>query len=492
MQQIRYWFRTHPLNWRMMQLFILLLLLFGTIQFSTLGLVDVDAYYHTKMAYLIRTEGIRPVFKWLPLTILNAKAYVDHHFLFHVFLIPFTFVGNLVLAGKLAAVTFASLAVWSCGIVLKQEKAIGAEFWALLVFASSTGFLFRMSMTRAQSLSLLWLILTVLVLLNRRWKWLIVLGWSFVWLYNAFPLMLVVVAVYFIAARITEGKWEWQPFIYTLAGIGLGLIINPYFPKNLAFIYEHYVAKLDISSVAVGMEWYPYETNALLRNSLLALVAFMAGIFAWGWSKERMRLPALFTFGLTLVFGIMVFQSKRFIEYFPPFPVLFAAFTIQPILQESKSRWYINAGAGLLLLIAVSYSLYQAKNDFSDTDSPALFSGSSQWLAQNTPENAMIFQTDWDDFGRLFHFNSHNIYIVGLDPTYLSLANKHLFDEWVDLTQGRGEDDWAAQIKRDFGACYAITDLQHSNFTSRADKDPKFTRVYKDNNSAVYQFCKLN
>jgi hypothetical protein len=130
--------------------------------------------------------------------------------------------------------------------------------------------------------------------------------------------------------------------------------------------------------------------------------------------------------------------------------------------------------------------------DFMDTDPPELFTGSTQWLAQNTPANSMVFQTDWDDFGRLFHFDPHNRYIVGLDPTYLSLADKKLFDEWVDLTQGRGEDDWAAQIKRDFGACYAITDLNHTNFINRAKKDPNFKEVFKDDNSAVYQFCTVN
>jgi hypothetical protein len=196
-------------------------------------------------------------------------------------------------------------------------------------------------------------------------------------------------------------------------------------------------------------------------------------------------------FGMSLFFGIMVFQSKRFIEYFPPFPVMFAAFAFQPIFKGMKIRWFVSTGTVILLMAAVGYNLYQSKNDFGGTDSPRLFSGSSRWLAENTPRDSVVFQTDWDDFGRLFHFNSNNIYIVGLDPTYLSLASKPLYDEWVDLTQGRGEDDWAAQIQRTFGACYAITDLKHSKFISRADKDPKFTRVYKDDNSAVYQFCKL-
>jgi hypothetical protein len=492
MQQIRKWFLVHPIDWRMAQLLILLLIFFGVIQFSTMGLVDVDAYYHTKMAYLIRTEGFKPIFKWLPFTILNAREYVDHHFLFHVFLVPFTLVGNLVLAGKLGAITFASLAIWTCGMVLKKENVVGAEYWALAIFASSTGFLFRMSMARSQSISLVWIMLTILVLFRKRWKWLIAMGWSYVWLYNAFPLIIIVVAVYVIAARITEGEWYWKPLFFTIGGVVVGLILNPYFPINLAFIYDHYVAKLDIKSVAVGMEWYPYDTDRFLKNSLGATAALAVGAFAWGLSKEKMSLPALFMFGMSLFFGIMVFQSKRFIEYFPPFPVMFAAFAFQPVLRELKWRWYFTAGLILLLMAGVGYNLYQAKNDFADTDPPALFAGSSRWLAENTPKDSVVFQTDWDDFGRLFHFNSNNIYIVGLDPTYLSLANKPLYDEWVDLTQGRGEDDWAAEIKRSFGACYAITDLKHNNFISRADKDPKFTRVYKDDNSAVYQFCNLN
>ncbi len=492
MQRIKKWFVVHSIDWRMMQLFVLLLILFGYIQFSTTGMVDVDAYYHTKMADLIRTEGFKPEFKWLPLTILNAKDYVDHHFLFHVFLVPFTLVGNLVLAGKLGTVVFASLAVWTTAIVLKAQKVRGAEIWALLVFASSTGFLFRMNMTRSQSLSLLWLLLTVLVLFNRHWKWLLVLGWSYVWLYNAFPLILVVCGIYVIAARITEGKWEWKPLAYTVAGVGMGLIINPYFPVNLAFIYDHYVAKLDIRLVSVGMEWYPYNTDQLLKNSPVALAAFAVGAFTWGWVKERMTLSSLFFFGLSLFFGIMVFQSKRFIEYFPPFPVMFAALAMQPLIHGYKPKWYITTGLVVVIITIIGLTLNQAKKDFTDTDSPALFVGSSQWLTRNTPENAVVFQTDWDDFGRLFHFDSHNVFIVGLDPTYLSLADKKLFDEWVDLTQGRGENDWAAQIKRDYGACYAVTDLKHTNFINRARQDPKFHEVFRDDNSAVYQFCQEN
>jgi hypothetical protein len=299
----------------------------------------------------------------------------------------------------------------------------------------------------------------------------------------------VVAGAYVIAARVVEKEWRWQPLAYTAGGVVLGLIINPYFPNNIKFIYDHYVAKLDVNSISVGMEWYPYTTEQLLKNSPVALAAIAVGAFAWGWIKERMTLASLFLFGLTLFFGIMVFISKRFIEYFPPFPVLFAAVTLKPVLSEIKPPWFYRVGGAVLLIGLLAYTVNYAHDDFGNTDSPALFTGSGQWLTKNTPENAVVFQTDWDDFGRLFHYDSHNVFIVGLDPTYLSLADKKLYDEWVDLTQGRGEDDWAAQIKRDFGACYVVSDLNHTNFTNRADKDPKFHQVYKDDNSVVYQFC---
>jgi hypothetical protein len=79
------------------------------VQFSTPNLPDNDGYYHIKLAEIMRTEGLKPAFPWLPLTILNAREFYDHHFLFHVALIPFTF-DDLRLGAKFAAVIFAALA----------------------------------------------------------------------------------------------------------------------------------------------------------------------------------------------------------------------------------------------------------------------------------------------------------------------------------------------------------------------------------------------
>jgi hypothetical protein len=66
-------------------------------QFSTPSICcgDFDGYYHFRWSRLLY-EGMRsghfpPPFEALPLTTLNPQDYVDHHFLFHVLQIPFTF-----------------------------------------------------------------------------------------------------------------------------------------------------------------------------------------------------------------------------------------------------------------------------------------------------------------------------------------------------------------------------------------------------------------
>jgi hypothetical protein len=64
--------------------------LFAFIQFGTSALADNDAYYHVKMGWLIRQQGLTPQFIWLPHTILRAEAFYDHHMLYHVYLSLFT------------------------------------------------------------------------------------------------------------------------------------------------------------------------------------------------------------------------------------------------------------------------------------------------------------------------------------------------------------------------------------------------------------------
>jgi hypothetical protein len=113
------------------------------------------------------------------------------------------------------------------------------------------------------------------------------------------------------------------------------------------------------------------------------------------------------------------------------------------------------------------------------------YQAAAAWLEQNTPAGARVFQTDWDDFPRLFFYNTHNTYTIGLDPTYLQLQDARLYDLWVDLTQGRAED-LSASVRESFGAEYALSDLDHERFLEAAAEDPQMREVYRDEFAVVF------
>lgn len=468
-------------------------LFFALVQFSTPDLPDNDGYYHIKLAYLMRTQGLKPDFPYLPLSILNAREFYDHHFLFHVGLIPFTF-GDLRVGAKLAAVFFASLAFLSVWNLLKNQRIPYAVVWSIGLMAVSEAFIYRMSITRAQSLSLVVLMLGLDWLLRKKFLRVGVLGFVYVWLYNAFPLLPIFAVIYTLVAWFYERKLDARPVIYAGGGIALGLVINPYFPHNIVFAYQHILPKLvETTSVSVGNEWYPYETAQLLKNSPVALAAFVSGALALGLSGKRMDLRTALGFVIAVLFGVMLFQSRRFIEYFPPFALVFAAFAWSPILSAwaaqsvSRARRFVLMIGVALLLVAGIWTTYRdAKASIQTSQRYQTYAGASDWLAANTPNGARVFQTDWDDFPRLFFYNTHNTYLIGLDPTYMLIYDPELYDLWVDMTNGKIEQP-SDQIATDFGSRYVISDLRHKAFLNQAAKDTGLVEVYRDQDAVVFE-----
>ena len=492
--------------------FSLFFLVLFTIQFATPNLAGNDGYYHIKLAYLMRTTGLMPEFHWLPLTILNVRDFVDHHFLYHILLMPFTF-GDLRIGAKLASVIFPALSFTLVWWVLRSQKVPYPALWALGLLVISEGFIYRMNMPRAQSLSLGMLVLALYLLLERKDRWLLPLGFLYVWLYNAFPLLLVVCLVYAVARWLDDRSLAWRPLLYAGLGITAGLVINPYFPENLFFIWHHISPKVsDPTAIRVGSEWYPYDTAQLLDNSGPALIAFISGAFALGLGRRRMGVNTATALFLAVFFGILLFQSRRFVEYFPPFALIFLAFAAAPLIKSflevpafsirperkdqpllwrfwhnPKPRSLLLPGVFLVLLLAFGWLTYPAATeDMLKTKPYRRYAAAAQWLEENSPPGSLVYQTDWDDFPRLYFYNSHNTYTVGLDPTYLQLADPDLYELWDDISKGR-EDDLSGLIANTFGGTFVFSDLKHEAFLEQAEEDSALAEVYRDEFGVIFQ-----
>jgi hypothetical protein len=140
----------------------------------------------------------------------------------------------------------------------------------------------------------------------------------------------------------------------------------------------------------------------------------------------------------------------------------------------------------LALIFSMSRSIIPARQAVDRSKPYGLYANASAWLEKNTPAGSRVFQTDWDDFPRLFYYNTHNTYLIGLDPTYLQLYDADLYDLWVEITQGDVKNP-SQVIAARFGSRYIHTDLKHGDFLQVAAEDPGLKEVYRDDQAVIFE-----
>ena len=489
--------------------FFAIILIMTLLQFSTKAICcgDWDGYYHIKWSSLLWENFSHgrwlPEFVWLPLTVLNPQDYADHHFLFHLLQIPFLWFFEPVTAAKVAAIFYGSLAIFSTYWLMFRYQIDYLLVWLAALLTCASSFLFRINMAKAPPLTIIITIIGIYLLFERKYVWLLPLMFVFVWTYSLFPLLLF--AAFFWTAIIAwnERRFEWRPLTYTFGGMVLGNIINPYFPQNLWLFSEHFLEKFKVGSdfvVSVGGEWYPYSGQELLMNFPIALIAMLIGYILF--APKNGKLPEKSTFFLMFVTVLLVsqFRSKRFAEYFPPFAILFAAFSwrdffapfasFAPNSYGNGAEDFRDAGdrpkkrdfsgiikqtaawiIGTFLVLWLFYNLNGIDfAGFKETGLIATLQGNedndkykraTDWAKANIPEGERIFNCNWDDFPKLFFFDTKHTYVYGLDPNYLYSKNPDLSKLIPDITSGKISEA-APIIKEKFGSRYIFSDAKEN------------------------------
>ncbi|MGH9819962.1 MAG: hypothetical protein ACRD43_07305, partial [Pyrinomonadaceae bacterium] len=323
---------------------ILMVMIYLQRQTDAICCGDWDGYYHIRWSSLL-WENFRhgkwlPSFVWLPLTVLNPQNYADHHFLFHLLQIPFLWFFQPVMAAKVATVVFGTFAVFAVYWLLYRYDIKYQLVWLAGILTCSTMFYYRMNMAKAPPLTIIITIAGIYLLFERKYVWLLPLMFAFVWTYSLFPLLFIAAVIWTIIVGWNERRFEWRPIVYTGAGLVLANLINPYFPHNLGLFAEHFSEKFQFGNefaVSVGGEWYPYTGLELMATFPIALLAMLVGYVLF--MPRNGKLPEKATFFLMFVSLLLAaqFRSKRFAEYFPPFAILFAAFSWQAFWTPSEA-----------------------------------------------------------------------------------------------------------------------------------------------------------
>ncbi len=474
------------------------------------GFADPDAFYHAAMPSVLVEYGTNASFPWLPFTSL-AQGYTDHHFLYHIFLLPFSyFFGELtgiVVATIVLTVFLALVLLW----FLRSMRVKGAFWYVAFLFLQSP-FLFRVELAKVPVVSLLVLFIGLWCLFHRRHYGLLIVSFIYTWTYGGWPILpaLVIghIVVRFVHELLTHKRWRikkywrrtWKHDGWSLSatfiGCGLGVVLNPYFPSNLGFFWQQVfqIAVLDAhGGIGVGGEWHPYALQSFVGDAGLLLLALFLTTIAFVVTPRKHDSYSWFFIVTAYGFMVLTLSSQRYIEYFAPFTVVAMALVVQRWLQLRSHKLqhmlrYVGVVVFVGLLPIFFLSVTSVRQSFAYGFEPTRLAEESRWLSDNSMERDVVFHTDWDHFPMLFFNNKKNSYIAGLDPRFFYFEDQDLFRRYVDVVEGRAADELYKTITILFDAKYVLVEVdRHVDFDRQLTNNIYFELAFEGDKYKIYR-----
>lgn len=488
-------------------IFFVSLAMFGWLQIEP-TLLDPDSFYHAEMAELISGQGIIIDFPWLSQTILT-NDFADQHLLYHLLLAPLTYFLDPLLAVKIASVVLNSLFLLLIAWYLKKQKI--KYCWLYLLLLLTIGpFIMRLCLPKASPLALILLWLGIYCFERKKYLFLFLISFLYVWAHGGFLLLLVAAMIFAVVEYVDKKINHVRAILIIIAGFIAGLVINPYFPKNLIF-YWHQVIQIGFinykDEVRVGAEWYSYNIPDFIGATNLVWIFVVLALIIFIFYFKKQELPAKQWLALGLFLLIMTIRSRRFVEYFVPVAVIWISYAMNwfinsPYFSSQYQKLFAsfnkNKILSYLLVIYLSVvipfgignTFYSLKQETKKGFSFSLFQGAAEFMKNNIKPGEIIYHGKWDDFPILFYHDSNNYYLVGLDATFMYKYNKEQYWLWRHLSEGLVRDNISQTIVDNFHSHYVFFDKEEEEtklFRTYLVRDKQVQKVFEDERTAIYE-----
>lgn len=499
-------------------LFIFSAVYYGWQQFNKY-VADPDAFYHAKMAELLKNGIVLKSLPWMQFSTLKDN-FTDHQLLYHILLAPFTFFWEPIIAVKIATVLFAVINTLMFLWLLKKLAVKKAWVFSILLLLSNP-LTYRLIAVKVNSLSLIMLWLIIYALFNKKNKLLALFAFIFVWLYGGWILALLLIITFQISKVIyylisNYQKISPQKILPTLLnknllflclGLIAGIIINPYWPHNIYFYYQQ-IFQIGVINYSghfnVGTEWRSVSFSEILHHLnyliIFALALFVLLIIKINKVSQKIIFFLLMTFGLLL----MSIKSIRYMEYLIPFIIIFIATAYSQLISFKKIKFYINKllnnykiityfiyGTGVIILLLFLSCVYKniIISKMPDGIIYTNLKNSSQWLIKNVPTGEIVYNSDWDEWPQLFYYDDKHYYIIGLDYTFLYNYDYSLHKMYDDIMLGKNTTEVSKTIKQKFKANYILVTKKqkHQLLLNNLENDAGIELLYEDQEAKIYK-----
>lgn len=519
--RIKKWWMSH--NWISTVLVFLISVLMFSLWIPHDSFRDPDAFYHIGVTeQMIEQQSVLTEFPWLHFTTIR-DSYVDHHMLYHALLIPFFLLFGPYAGIKIATVLLGAGVITVAHILFKKFGVrYPSLFSLLLLFTYQSSF--RYALSKAPSMSIILLFIAFAVLVYKRYYWLTILSFIYVWSYGGFPLLFVLTGFTFAIACIQlffTSKKERQfysllPPLKGIAAVSIGvfaaLILHPSFPTHFYFYWQQ-IIQIGLVNyqdiIGVGGEWYPLPLDALVFNSPhISVLLLLSTILVIKKAKD-ISLHSWLAYTLALFFCLFTLKSQRYLEYYIPWTIFASVLiivdakfieSIQKIiaLWKKEATPAMHAASALLiissivLLGSIGWKTHTTLVTALQKDAIEFerYAGPAEWLNTYADTDSIVLHSNWSDSLLLFHHAPSFKYIVGLDPTFMYNYDADLYWKWVDITTGEQTENLYKDIQQEFSASYVLIENDHTAMMKNIRATNGFTQVFEDDDATVFQVDK--
>lgn len=466
-------------------LFPLLVVFFNFATPNHLG--DTDRYYHFALSKMLHEQG---AFRLPALPQAEdigwGNYFPDKEFLFHVV----TRLGYS-MAGEAGAAWAVLLAAAGTGVVLylfalAWLPPLPAFFCALAGFATHS-FFFRMLFLRPHVLAIFFFTLLAFALARRK-EWLAAAaGAGFVLAYHAFYIPLfcagLVAALAFLEKK-GERKSLWRLAAFTVAGVAVGLVVNPYFPSQVVSGLR--IARIpgllagELRGANFGLELFPLSAPAFLKFYLFPL-----GVVLLAARAIRASFVPLFLLGLTGFFLVLSFQTVRAGEFLVPAAALLFPLAVAEWRANARIAAWIPAAAAAFQLAVLAQA---ARTEVNEDPEKGRRAEAMAAISAIPPGAAKVHNCEWDTAPFLLYLRPDLRFTDLLDPTYLYFHDRGLFWKRERWRTGRDPDVFGF-VRVDLGADYVLCRDSRANY--RMASDPGFRQVYPAGNGGELRLFRV-
>ena len=461
-------------------------------QFLTPTLYDADGYLHIRMAEFLRDMGPRYNFHWARYSTFSDH-FSDKDFLYHLFLIPFTFFKDIFLGVKFASVIFASLLFFTFYLILKKHSNKTILPFFLLAFFFSDMFLEKISAPRPLTIVILITLLAIHFIIKRQYFWVFFIGVFYSLIHVTSPL-LIFYAFIVEAVRYFDKK-EFYPknILFAFLGVLAGFLIHPNFPNNFMVFYLNSVLvplyTMTTGVLELGAEFFPLNTREYLLGYPVIIIGLVLLIYAAISKRPKARFETNVFLALALFFFVLSFICRRYLGH--GYLIMLIAFSsyFSDCMEPKKKVNKIALVLVCILIALLGFNSFKSAryNAFVARVINGHYEQVGRWMAKNIPEGELIFHANWSDSQYFIGLNPKDDYFVTLDPVYMYYWDPNLYKLYRDVAFGRATDPYTL-LKDAFKVKYGYASKNYFNgLIEQIRKDSRFIILAEDNFGVIFK-----